>query len=105
MEYKNIFLTSRDVEILEMARVGAIVNVHPVEAAHMLSLGLIEHYALKDNEYLYVITSEGVRYHEYLHQQQADKKTEIKRGNTMFIITIIVSALSFIVSFVALLRK
>lgn len=99
--FKDIFLSARDLKILNDARYGAIVEVHPVDAQFLLEYGFLSNYALSDNEYKFVITSLGVQYIEYLDSIFLEKTKEEKRLHRVEIC----SWLALLVSAIALVGK
>lgn len=77
--FKDIFLTTYDLETLASARYGSIVKIHPASTKFLIEYGFISRYTLSDAEHELVITSLGVNYLEYLDSILLEKNKEEKR--------------------------
>ena len=98
-DFDKIVLSDDDVRYLEMARYGAILHLHPVNAGHLLKLGFLVHYALsetdnyidkkKDAEKL-LEEKENSRY----QQENFREWTGIIVSNLMAFAALIISAIS-----------
>lgn len=76
LDYKKVYLTPNDLEILDRISSGAVLRLHIVDAEHLEQLGFISHYALSDYDDEYVISLEGLRYHSFLDAENARKAQE-----------------------------
>ena len=73
-DFDKIVLSDDDARYLEMARYGAILHLHPVNAGHLLKLGFLVHYALSKTDDEFVVTEDGMLYANYI-----DKKTNAEK--------------------------
>jgi len=107
LNFKDVFLSPNDLEILANARYGAIVSVHPESVRFLIEYGFISHYALSNAEHEFVITSLGVQYLEYLDSIILEKSKEEKRLKFAEIrswISILISLIALIGSLMQWLR-
>lgn len=79
LNFKDLFLSADDLEILANARYGGIVKVHPVSVKFLIKYGLISQYLLSDKESEFVITSLGLQYMKYLDKILLENDSEDKR--------------------------
>lgn len=106
-DYDLIYLSSRERGILQQIKSGSILKLHTIDANNLLRLGFISLYPLSNSNNEYVITSDGIRYAEYLNdiakefrkakekEQQEESKQEKQYKQNMILawISIIVSNL------------
>lgn len=76
INFKDIFLSTSDLENLANARNGNVINVHPVSAEFLINYGFISFYAFSDIDHEFVITPLGVQYLEYLDNVLLEKDKE-----------------------------
>lgn len=76
MKYDNVFLTKRDIEIMDKIRYGAVLYLHIADAQFLLRLGFIAPYALSDAGDEYVVSAEGCRYMEYLDNKRENENAK-----------------------------
>lgn len=74
MDYEKVFLSEREMKIMNDIRYGAVLRLHIVEAEYLLSLDFIAPYALSERDDEYVVTAEGCRYLEYCDQKKREKE-------------------------------
>lgn len=79
LNFKEIFLSARDLKILKDAQYGAIIEVHPIDAQFLLDYGFLSNYSLSDNEYKFVITPLGIQYINYYDSVVLEKNKEEQR--------------------------
>ena len=75
-DFDKLILSYDDARYLEMARYGAILHLHPVDAAQLVNLGFLAHYALSESDDEFVVTADGILYADYIDKK---KKAEILR--------------------------
>ena len=81
-DFDKIVLSDDDVRYLEMARYGAILHLHPVNAGHLLKLGFLVHYALSETDDEFVVTEDGMLYANYIDKKKnAEKLLEEKEDS------------------------
>lgn len=73
-DFDKIVLSDDDVRYLEMARYGAVLHLHPVNAGHLVKLGFLAPYALSKSDDEFVVTENGILYADYI-----DKKKNAER--------------------------
>ena len=94
-DFDKIVLSDDDVRYLEMARYGAILHLHPVNAGHLLKLGFLVHYALSETDDEFVVTEDGMLYANSRYQQENFREwTGIIVSNLMAFAALIISAIS-----------
>lgn len=74
VDYDKVYLSNRELNVMNDIRYGAVLRLHVVESEYLLSLHFIVPYALSERDDEYVVTTEGCRYMEYLDQKQREKK-------------------------------
>jgi hypothetical protein len=76
-DFDKIVLSDDDVRYLEMARYGAILHLHPVNAGHLLKLGFLVHYALSETE-------DGMLYANYIDKKKDAEKLLEEKENSRY---------------------
>lgn len=102
VNFKNVFLSSRDLDILSKASCGSIITTHPAAADFLTSYGFISQYPSSERENEFVITPLGIQYLEYLDFLKTGNTKEQKRLKIAEIrswIAILISLIALIKSF------
>ncbi|MDR7814645.1 hypothetical protein [Lacrimispora sp.] len=102
VNFKNVFLSSRDLDILSKASCGSIITTHPAAAEFLTSYGFISQYPSSERENEFVITPLGIQYLEYLDFLKTGNTKEQKRLKIAEIrswIAILISLIALIKSF------
>lgn len=73
-DFDKIVLSDNDSQYLELARYGAVLHLHPVDAGHLVKLGFLAPYALSKSDNEFVVTENGMLYADYI-----DKKKKAER--------------------------
>ena len=108
VDFELIFLSQTDQGILNEISTGAVMTLHPVNAAHLLSLGFIAPYDLANIEDQYVITPNGRLYKEYYDEQllaQRQSKANVKFSKVVSLLALLVSMGSLVISILAFFSK
>lgn len=102
INFKDVFLSSRDFEILSKASSGNVITIHPATTEFLLSYGFISRYSFSGSNNEFVITPLGIQYFEYLDTLKLGNSKEQKRLRIAEVrswIAIFVSLIALIKSF------
>ena len=101
IDFKNVFLSSRDLEILSKASHGSVITTHPTTTEFLIGYGFISKYLSSGKENEFVITPLGIKYLEYLNTLKIGNMKEQKRLK----IAEIRSWMAIFISLIALIKS
>lgn len=99
LNYQSLFLSDRDLHILNSSSSGAILTLHESDAEFLLSIKFIAPYQFSSTGKEYIVTPEGLRFKEFLNKQKEHMEEENRRE---FIKTWVPIAISNLIAFIAL---
>ena len=98
MDFTSIYLTHHDLSILYKLSNGCVCQLYEYEANYLISLGFVSPYA-SGNGSEYVITPTGLRYIDFLDEQQKLSRATKKQIALNTIISIIAAIASVLALF------
>ena len=84
MDFDKVVLSEDDMRYLELARYGAVLHLHPVDAGHLVELGFLAPYALSKTGDEFVVTETGTLYTRYIDRKKRSEQIVEDRESSRY---------------------
>ena len=84
MDFDKVVLLEDDMRYLELARYGAVLHLHPVDAGLLRELGFLAPYALSKTGDEFVVTETGTLYTSYIDRKKRSEQIVEDRESSRY---------------------
>lgn len=105
LDFESIYLNRKDKETLLEAASGSVLRKHPAEVEFLVTYGLMAQYALQPDGRSFVITPTGLRYLDYILEQDKRRNEKEMLEKRRYQISISLSVLSLVIAICSVLAQ
>lgn len=98
--FYDVFLTKKELDLLNEMMSGKVVYAHPVAVERLISLNFVSGYKLNqtDEQSSYVIAPDGITYLEFREEQRKNLQEREKKERFRFWLPTIISIVAVVIA-------